>query len=516
MIESSDFQRLQTGWSARESALFVPRYSKEQNDSGVFSCNRIPADLIFTDLKKNHFDKPVDIVGVVDQRDGTSKLLSREAMEYLTWLQGKSLEDSMMSIQDNQDLYKSLYDKHLIIPPGFQHQIDRSNPKGTYPILNEWINPNRECSSACVFCFAGQAHPEKRKEIARNIPPRMPESVMRLIIEDMPRSAEMIGASHIHLKIGGGGEPALAMQEVMQFLDIVDTELPENYTYDWTLVTSGLGLNAAKLEEIKRRNGYIALSIGGDEEGHNKSRPLKGGLGSYQRVIKILELIKSMGIPLNLSMVFNADNIATAHKFLEEIYANSKIGWVPIITSVVRDNSQAEGTSFVPTNEALIDGWQKFLNVMLEGAIRFKQPIPPHMDYVSIGAKKEHTCVAGVNYIAAGSQYGENGDVIPLINSCHVTSSDANIFDSEKPYLQQARTNYETYLPYKTDEGTGCRACEIQGWCGGGHEAGGCPIQKKGRDTIKPPYCDFYTQGTEMLMQAVLLADYYNEAIEVI
>ncbi len=512
------FTPIQTGWNgAASESLMNARPFQPEQEAAIEQHLRVPADIAFTDLSKTVFERTAPAVGAADMRDGAKHLLRPETMNLLDILHGKSAEDALQIIQNNIDLFRKLYAANLIIPPGQIHTTQRRLPDGQYSTLQEWINPNRDCTSACVFCFAGQAHPE-RKEMLKHIPPVMPRSVMELIVKDMPRSAKLIGANHIHLKFGGGGEPALAMGQVSEFLDLIDERLPAEYSYDWTLITSGLGLNDQKLAEIKKRNGYIALSSGGDREGHNLSRPMKGGKGSYDMMTNTLRRIKRMDIPANLTMVFTATNIANAYRFLEEIYNDTEIGWVPIITSVVRDNGSVEGDSFVPTTQALLEGWQNFLNVMLEGAIHFKQPIPPNMDYVEIGPRKEHTCIAGINYITAGATYTSDGEVAPLINSCHVNSSDPNLelIDSNEPFLTHANRRYQPYLQYKTDANTGCKTCGIQGWCGGEHEAGGCAIQKHHRDTIKPPYCDFYTQGTEMLMQAVFLADYYNQFIDLI
>lgn len=512
------FIPMHTGWNSQASEyLHTARPFQPERGTDFEQYVKVPAEIIFTDLTNTAFVRTAPLMGAVDMRDGAKHLLQPETTDLLNALHGKSAEDSLQIIQNNTDLFRKLFAANLIIPPGYTHSTLRGMPEGKYSTLQEWINPNRDCTSACVFCFAGQAHPERR-EMLKHIPPVMPRSVMELIVDDMPRSAELIGAKHIHLKFGGGGEPALAMRQVSEFLDLIDARLPEDYTYDWTLITSGLGLNDEKLAEIKRRNGYIALSTGGNKEGHNLSRPMKGGKGSYDMMMNVLRKIRHMDIPTNLTMVFTAANIANAHRFLEEIFTDGEIGWVPIITSVVRDNNNVEGDTFVPSADALMDGWQKFLKVMLEGAIDFKQPIPPNMDYVEIGARKDHTCIAGVNYITAGSTYTSDGGIVPLINSCHVNSSDQNIelLDSAEPFLTVANRRYLPYLEHKSDKNTGCKTCGIQGWCGGEHEAGGCAIQKQHRNTIKPPYCDFYTHGSEMLMQAVLLADYYNKFIEVI
>ncbi len=516
---------LQVGWDHRPSQHMFRFSSRDEQiiPEGEYPFH-VSDKIAFLNLSNNHFDVPVgedfgDIYGAIDRRNGQKYLLKPTSYNFLQELHGKSEDEARMILKYNLDLAKELYDCGLLIPQGYHQIAKHTQESGVYANLNEWIVPNKNCASACIYCFAGQAHPEK-KELTRDIPDRMPREVMRQIIADMPRSAAHIGAHHVHLKFGGGGEPAQAMDEVFEFLDLVKTELPADFTYDWVLITSGIGLSTTKLEEIEKRKGYIALSVGGDEEGHNKSRPLASGKGSFDIAMNQLRKIKAMGIPHNLTMALTSDNIDTAHKLLEKMYDDPTLGWSPIITSIARDNDHAVGRDFVPENDRIIAGWRLFLQTMIQGAIRFRQPIPPHFDYVEIGPEKKHTCIAGENYITAASVYDRTDPqhtIKPLISGCHVNATDIQhaAIPGERIYLEVAKQQYEEYGPYKLSSGIenekpGCEDCDIQGWCAGVGDAGGCAIQKKGRDSVQPPYCDAYTQATELLAESILLADLYN------
>ncbi len=105
-----------------------------------------------------------------------------------------------------------------------------------------------------------------------------------------------------------GGEPLLPGENHKKLIAYF-TEKAANYNIDLAVVTNGYLLadyipifKTATIREIQ-------VTLDGTEELHNRRRPLKNGDPTFDRIVNAIDLAMEEGIPVNLRMVIDKDNI---------------------------------------------------------------------------------------------------------------------------------------------------------------------------------------------------------------
>jgi uncharacterized protein len=107
-----------------------------------------------------------------------------------------------------------------------------------------------------------------------------------------------------------GGEPLLSDQQNIEFLDFFIHRCSE-LELELAIVTNGYNLHDCipLLSQTKIRE--IQVTLDGPEEVHNSRRPLKGGSGTFSNVVKGIDAALQAGLPVNLRVVLDRDNIAS-------------------------------------------------------------------------------------------------------------------------------------------------------------------------------------------------------------
>ncbi|WP_328956371.1 radical SAM/SPASM domain-containing protein [Kitasatospora purpeofusca] len=169
----------------------------------------------------------------------------------------------------------------LLVPEGADEALDvvrvskravRERRVRTFVVM-----PSNYCNMACEYC--GQEH-EKR-----TIAPRAER-----LVERVRRAAATEGTDHLH--IGWfGGEPLMAYDVLRRLaLAFLAVAAEENCGYTSKLVTNGSLLSHRKLRDLHLKYGLTELevTIDGTRDYHDKSRVLKGGWRSFDRVVGML------------------------------------------------------------------------------------------------------------------------------------------------------------------------------------------------------------------------------------
>ncbi|MFW5720920.1 MAG: radical SAM protein [Bacteroidota bacterium] len=82
-----------------------------------------------------------------------------------------------------------------------------------------------------------------------------------------------------------GGEPLLAFDKILYFLDKLYSKFPE-LLINHSMVTNGYLLCNEKMEKLMKFSlNYIQITIDGTPEHHNRNRPHKSGMPTYDRII---------------------------------------------------------------------------------------------------------------------------------------------------------------------------------------------------------------------------------------
>jgi uncharacterized protein len=161
-----------------------------------------------------------------------------------------------------------------------------------------------DCNLACTYCFylpkAG-LYPESSRH-------RMYEGTLKRLI------STYLATDQDTYSFGWqGGEPTLMGVEF--FRKVV--ELQSRFGRPGSIVSNGLQTNATMItDELARLLAeyrfLLGVSLDGPEEIHDSYRKNRKGAGSYQRVIRGIELLNKHGVEFNILVAVNAANVGMA------------------------------------------------------------------------------------------------------------------------------------------------------------------------------------------------------------
>jgi MoaA/NifB/PqqE/SkfB family radical SAM enzyme len=145
------------------------------------------------------------------------------------------------------------------------------------------ISPTMRCNLHCTGCFAGQYSQKDDLEI---------ETIDRIITE-----GEELGMFLVTIL---GGEP-LIRQDMLEIYQRHRDVLFQIFT-NGTLITEKLAAELAKLGNV-----IVTISLEGFEEETDKRR----GKGTFQKVMRGMDLLRENGIPLGFSVMITRHNVDT-------------------------------------------------------------------------------------------------------------------------------------------------------------------------------------------------------------
>ncbi len=161
-----------------------------------------------------------------------------------------------------------------------------------------------DCNLACTYCFylpkAG-LYPGSSRH-------RMSEATLERMV------STYLATDQDTYSFGWqGGEPTL--MGVQFFRRVV--ELQSRYGRSGSVVSNGLQTNATMItdelaELLAEYRFLIGVSLDGPEEIHNTYRKTRKGSGSYERVIKGIELLRRHRVEFNVLVAVNAANVGMA------------------------------------------------------------------------------------------------------------------------------------------------------------------------------------------------------------
>jgi len=361
-----------------------------------------------------------------------------------------------------------------------------------------WVKINDTCQLACPQCFDGQAQLSMNSGINRS-DRVMSEKTIEGVIRNSTKWAIDQDYTEIHYKIAGG-EPSLSKEQVLRFVRQAQSIAPDGIRPTFSLVTNGIGLTSAFINELKSLGVHVAISIDGIADDHNKIRIFRGGRGSFDQVYQALGMLKASEISHNVSTVINRHNIGNLWQLFQRIY--NEYGWTVFSLTFVRDNPAAT-ENVTPSNDHLIAGLRRVYAQVAQRAIQDGRAIQREglLDYVLLDAARSHVCGAGRNYAVFDSQ--------GRLSSCHVLANDKPVMIGAYENISQIiRDAHPVPIALRdVDNTTGsCFSCNNRYQCAGG----GCKLHQHhvygSYDSAEPVYCQTYkTMTTEWLKMKVFV-----------
>ena len=164
-----------------------------------------------------------------------------------------------------------------------------------------------DCNMACTYCF----YLEKEALFPENKAHRMSEAVL----EEMIKQALEQGGSSISFG-WQGGEPTLMGLPFFERAVEFQKKYGRGQTVGNGLQTNGILIDEKWAKFLKAYYFLVGLSLDGPEHVHNYYRFMRGGKGSWTRVVESAKLMLEHDVAVNALSVVNDYSV----RFPEEIY----------------------------------------------------------------------------------------------------------------------------------------------------------------------------------------------------
>lgn len=344
----------------------------------------------------------------------------------------------------------------------------KDKPKCRYispKILDFWLHITNNCNLKCKYCYI------RKNEASIDI------EKANYILKKLIDSCVNQNVSELHVRFSGG-EPLLCKDKIQQIIDYAES-LSTNLVIKYGVLTNGTLIDYETFLWLKKNHIYISVSLDGIGNFNDVSRCYADGSGSYNNIIKGIDLLKAEGYPLGIMTTITRGNLKG----------------LPALTEVLAEKHLLFRYSLEKTNEKgifpelckhideLIDTLNRCLDIMEsqidEGNIYFQ------FQFCDIQFRRPRLriCSAGDRSLAVDHNNSLAICGMGLAEPC------GNIGEADDLY-KLVRDRNQDLLAASVDNFEPCFSCEWKYSC-----AGGCPLLRKvcyGEYKSKSPYCKVF------------------------
>ncbi|MBU5313074.1 radical SAM protein [Tissierella carlieri] len=211
----------------------------------------------------------------------------------------------------NVELQKALKDMRMIIEDDIIESrivnYNYINAKKNYFHVIMMIT--RQCNFRCTYCYEDHTSQTMSQDVYK----RTISFIKQMVLEK--------GYNEVIISFFGG-EPTLESRSVLKFLDELKNELPEDIIIKSNMTTNGYLLNFEMFKSfIERGITNYQITVDGTRENHNKTRFLEGGLGTWDKIINNLKVMKNSehSFMVTIRTNFTPKSLETAEEFYKYI-----------------------------------------------------------------------------------------------------------------------------------------------------------------------------------------------------
>jgi len=221
-------------------------------------------------------------------------------------------------------------------------QSEKQKPKAVKPLNSILVKPaGPDCNMACSYCF----YLEKADLFSESKVHRMSVEVLEEMVRQVCRDRDR------NISFGWqGGEPTLMGLSFYQKAVEFQQRYGKGQTVGNGLQTNGILINKDWAKFLKEYNFLVGLSLDGPEHVHNHYRFMRGGNGSWDKVVDRARLMLDVGVAVNALSVVNDYSV----QFPEEIYNfHKELGltyqqYIPCVETDPHDRNKAASFSVSP------------------------------------------------------------------------------------------------------------------------------------------------------------------------
>jgi len=182
------------------------------------------------------------------------------------------------------------------------------------------------CNLACSYCFFLD-----KELLNSNSKFRMPEEILEAYIWQLIESHR---SSQVTVAWQGGEPTLMGVDFYRKAIELQEKYRRSGMTFENTLQTNGTLLNDEWCEFFKENNFLIGISLDGPRHLHDIHRVDKGGVPTFDRVMRGLRLLQKHGVEYNLLVTVNrvtGNYPKEIYRFLRDDVGTQWIQFIPVI-----------------------------------------------------------------------------------------------------------------------------------------------------------------------------------------
>ena len=206
----------------------------------------------------------------------------------------------MISTFDPKNIEKIIPVKSITIP---KEQIERI-----------CISVNTTCNLGCEYCYF--FHPENRVEKEKAL---SPEEILQILENARNYHLDYGFEKKIKINFVGSGEPLLHWKNIRSAVKKFNDNYPDQKSIKFYTVTNATLVTPKIAKELKELNIVPSVSVDGPKIIHDKYRFDHKGLGTFDRVVAGIDLLKNVGFDIAINTTLTRDLLDSLDSYIEFI-----------------------------------------------------------------------------------------------------------------------------------------------------------------------------------------------------
>jgi len=230
----------------------------------------------------------------------------KNILENSKFLDGNSLEDNcFQTFKKEGIIIDDNIDERKIV------KVLREDSKFHKSYMKFVVLTTYACNLACPYCFEGKGDILHKS--------MSPDSTKRFI-KFVKNMAEEYNRKIIDVTLFGG-EPLLNLDACFEILDSLYNWCKEkNIKFKPGIITNGTLLNQEIIDKFVKYGMYfIQITLDGPKDVNDQRRIHKNGKGTYDEIIKNLQMVKKSGIPIQLLVNVDKSNFDRIEELLDDL-----------------------------------------------------------------------------------------------------------------------------------------------------------------------------------------------------
>ena len=244
-----------------------------------------------------------------------------------------------------------LCERHLLVDENFDEDAyvwyiinkDRLNTEAFFAS----IMFTEKCNFNCVYCY------QKSQVQFDDLTTQKQDHIIEWITSKIIKGNYRICNIELY-----GGEPLLKKKQVISFCKDLKSKLSPDVQLNFRLITNGYLLDLQTVNTLFECGlKDIHLTLDGDEDTHNKRRPLKNGKGSYHKILENLkEIVSNVNIPIMLRIGFDKSNYKNIPVLLKYLHSNIDFENIEVYFAPIYNTTQQVNNSHSFCSENVLNG----------------------------------------------------------------------------------------------------------------------------------------------------------------